>query len=531
MGRIGVVLSAIIFTTILASAHLVAEEQKIQLRGPKGTDHLQRGKNFGPIDETHTLWSIAKSTRPNTRVTVYQMMVALFKKNPHAFADNNLNHIKVGSMLVIPSLDEINQINPEEARLRADEDESDWSSIVHGKGVPAKSIEKRTKSKSAKVADIENVKKEIKTKLVDIKENQKARFDEIKDKVVDAAGTVKAIKDENEQLKGQLKDVTDKITDIDKRLDEGTEEFDKIKDATKEILEKQEKQIALQEEELNTAFNQFKKLASENLAVQIALGVVPALIAILMLVFFLKRRKRQEEEPEFAMPEAAPAVAEKSMPLEPDMPEDDFDMGIGDSAEDDLADDSDAIQLDVDDGFDLGEDSLDLPEDDSLDDLLEEESFEDDTLDDLLDGDDDLGSLEEDSVDLVPEMDSDSDSLEDDSPEEIMVETNIDDLMEEGDHDLAGDGDLAQDLDEIELDLDASDEESLDVDLDSALSEDDASVDESSDLDLDELLSEGGESDLAPDEEELVVELESDADDDLDASLVEDISEISLEEA
>ncbi len=54
-----------------------------------------------------TLWAIAVRVRPSRQVTVQQTTLAIFKANPDAFANNNINRMKAGYNLYIPSLSEI----------------------------------------------------------------------------------------------------------------------------------------------------------------------------------------------------------------------------------------------------------------------------------------------------------------------------------------------------------------------------------------------------------------------------------------
>lgn len=56
---------------------------------------------YGPVKSSDTLWSIAKRLRPDSSVSMDQMMVALLKANPNAFLDNNIHGLKKGAVLRI----------------------------------------------------------------------------------------------------------------------------------------------------------------------------------------------------------------------------------------------------------------------------------------------------------------------------------------------------------------------------------------------------------------------------------------------
>ncbi len=63
--------------------------------------------SYGPVSRQETLWSIASRLRPSTQVTVQQTMLALYHKNPQAFAGNNINSLLKGARLQVPHLTEI----------------------------------------------------------------------------------------------------------------------------------------------------------------------------------------------------------------------------------------------------------------------------------------------------------------------------------------------------------------------------------------------------------------------------------------
>lgn len=82
-----------------------------------------RGMDNEPDTETvviqsgDSLWNIALATRPGNDVSVQQMMLAIQRANTNsdAFIGNNINGIRAGRVLRIPSREEINAINQEQA--------------------------------------------------------------------------------------------------------------------------------------------------------------------------------------------------------------------------------------------------------------------------------------------------------------------------------------------------------------------------------------------------------------------------------
>lgn len=66
---------------------------------------------YGPTRHNDTLWSVAESVRPDTGVSIEQTMLGLLRANPEAFIDNNINNLKEGYVLRIPSREELTSIS------------------------------------------------------------------------------------------------------------------------------------------------------------------------------------------------------------------------------------------------------------------------------------------------------------------------------------------------------------------------------------------------------------------------------------
>ncbi|MBS0556832.1 MAG: fimbrial protein FimV [Proteobacteria bacterium] len=62
---------------------------------------------YGPVAAGETLSEIAGATRPDDKTNLDAMMLALLKANPNAFYRDNINALKRGAILRIPSADEI----------------------------------------------------------------------------------------------------------------------------------------------------------------------------------------------------------------------------------------------------------------------------------------------------------------------------------------------------------------------------------------------------------------------------------------
>ena len=86
------------------------------------------GGTFGPVGRTDTLWSIASQMRAQG-VTTQQMMLAILKANPQAFAANNVNALRAGSILNIPSADVVAQRTASEAVAEVGRQNTNWKQL------------------------------------------------------------------------------------------------------------------------------------------------------------------------------------------------------------------------------------------------------------------------------------------------------------------------------------------------------------------------------------------------------------------
>ena len=62
-----------------------------------------------------SLFRIAMENRPDQSVSLQQTMVAIQRLNPNAFVDGNLNRVKAGERLLLPSIGQIRDISLNDA--------------------------------------------------------------------------------------------------------------------------------------------------------------------------------------------------------------------------------------------------------------------------------------------------------------------------------------------------------------------------------------------------------------------------------
>jgi len=82
---------------------------------------------YGPVRRNDTLWSIAEKVRPDTGVSIEQTMLGLLRANPQAFINNNINNLKEGYVLRVPSREDMASISRSEALREARAQYTAWS--------------------------------------------------------------------------------------------------------------------------------------------------------------------------------------------------------------------------------------------------------------------------------------------------------------------------------------------------------------------------------------------------------------------
>jgi len=80
---------------------------------------------YGPVKSGDTLGKIASATKPSD-VSLEQMLVLLARNNPDAFSGKNMNRLKTGKILQLPSADQFAGISEADARKEVKVQARDW---------------------------------------------------------------------------------------------------------------------------------------------------------------------------------------------------------------------------------------------------------------------------------------------------------------------------------------------------------------------------------------------------------------------
>ena len=401
----------ILFVLLLVnfSAFAFSQSAPTQIRGPKSSDNAFTQQQFGPLTASDTLWRIAEQVKPNDSVTTYQVMYALFLKNPGAFNDANFNHLRPGAVLILPDLREIRSVDAEQARRKADLDDQAWAERTR------REAEARARAR------------EQTTKPNQVQQQTLAELNALKDNYQSSMQLIEGIARENEQLRGSLGRVQQELEGLKNQLAEDSE----LQQQLNQLLQQQQ-QILAEQEARRQAEEAARLAASENQLAQllnnplswVLAAITPALLALFGVMVWIRKRGQKTEQVVAAATKEPVAPVGYQSPVPPLDNSQDFDdslFTLDDSllddafetpatakagavtknlGDDDLPDFSDDILLDDFDNADpLKSELLDVPQDESLDFSLDDDTqITTDTADDLMLPDSDELSFDADNI-------------------------------------------------------------------------------------------------------------------------------------
>jgi len=87
---------------------------------------------YGPTKRNDTLWQVAREVRPDEGVSIEQTMLGLLGANPEAFVRNNINNLKAGYVLRVPSREELTSVSRAEARRESQAQYEAWRAARGG---------------------------------------------------------------------------------------------------------------------------------------------------------------------------------------------------------------------------------------------------------------------------------------------------------------------------------------------------------------------------------------------------------------
>ncbi|EAQ64165.1 hypothetical protein MED121_00995 [Marinomonas sp. MED121] len=425
----------------------------------------------------NTLWSLADKTNQSAQLTVYQTMMAIQALNEDAFYANNINLMKEGAILRLPTKEQIALFNKAMSKQEFDKQNQAWMDLKRN-GRIAKEIESaqlNTQADSKPASKVRAISEDTLSLITGasvLPENASSSNEGNSQKVAQLEQELSATKENLDKETREKAELGQKLDDLNSQL-ATLEELISLKDAQLAELQQQfmSAQNALQEQK-NTVdqlleadqLRREKEMIEEQSFINqffgnpifVSIASVFLLLIGVLVGFLIKRSSKKKDEgdelsefdlasesiaPVAAVAVAADAKAESELTQEKEEDDDDpfsfdFDGAVGE----------DTVEDEID--TDLDTDISDDPFADDLDDNdIEDQAFGDDieetNLEDQAFGDDafadDLELDLDDAEEGVTEEDfgfdlDDADDLEvvdEDEIPTIEPEPEIEDEFEE----------------------------------------------------------------------------------------------------
>ena len=435
----------VVFIAVLVNfpSAVLAQENATQIRGPRGSDAPPAPLTIGPLSPSDTLWRVAQRVRPDANVSLYQVMYALYLKNPEAFLEGNLNHLRPAAVLTLPTLAEIQQVDISVARQKSEQDDQIWA--ARQKAASNKSQATQTAAAASAEPTVQ-----WQAELSRIGEQQRQELDSLRSQFAESIQLVDTIADENLQLKTSLAKVQQELELIKLQLGDDSAMQQQIELLLQQQAELLQAKAAQDEAAAEAERSDWQQWLKHPLAWVLA-ACIPALLVLLSILLWVKKRSQHTEQiVSAATTESAPDPGYHS-PLPPlDNTEvDDSLFEIDDALLEEAFTESDeptaAVAdpddlLEFDDELSFEDDSLLPAEHDAalLDNQTDADALDDFDPDNIL-SDTDLSALlaAADDDDVI-ELAEDDTAVEADTPPEPLPEPDdfdIDDLIEEVDLD------------------------------------------------------------------------------------------------
>ena len=97
----------------------------LALAPPAGAQQAA-GSTYGPVQRADTLWELAIQFRGDTPVNAQQAMIAILRANPGAFVEGNINALRTGVTLRVPTAADMAAVSPGEASAEFARHEEAW---------------------------------------------------------------------------------------------------------------------------------------------------------------------------------------------------------------------------------------------------------------------------------------------------------------------------------------------------------------------------------------------------------------------
>ncbi len=182
------------------------------------------GDTYGPVKSGDTLNKIASSVKSDS-VSLEQMLVALYRENKSAFIGNNMNQLKAGQILRVPSAADAGKITRVEAQKEIKVQVSDWKGYRDSVAGAAQSMAPKTSTANEGAGKIAVAKPDSPAAPTASGDQLKiAKSDSSTGKAGGAGGKaspqdqLNALKEESIAKDNRLKEANSRVSELEKQI-------------------------------------------------------------------------------------------------------------------------------------------------------------------------------------------------------------------------------------------------------------------------------------------------------------------------
>ncbi|MCS0194458.1 AAA family ATPase [Vibrio alginolyticus] len=272
---------------------------------PAPPANTQPSRFFGPTGENQTLWSIASELRPSRGVTVQQTLLAIYRINPQAFENQNIHELIPGSLLRVPSLEQVQSattaqavaiMKAHEAKLKQPKptNRATPAQRVTEQPKPQIKVEPKPATKPETVAAKEpkptpKTIPVIPAPPVTTSPQGEKQVSALKDKLQGSQSELESLEEKNHRLRLMLSEVQSEVETLKSELNDE----ERIRSEVEKLLAEERQRLAEQQRMQPSTMD---KILSNGWLVGLAALIPGALIALLVVMLLGRRSKAKEEE-------------------------------------------------------------------------------------------------------------------------------------------------------------------------------------------------------------------------------------------
>lgn len=203
-----------------SSSNRIVQQQDTRTKPSERLNSANDSPSRVTILRNDTLWEIAERVSP-AGVSVHQTMHALKRENPNAFINDNINQIKAGYVLNVPTADEIRQFDANRAAQATRQDYNQWTS---------------SKSNTSSVAQVASGAPQGELTL--------ASANDIASTDAAALEKISALQSENTELNDRVQSLEQQLNDLNRLLQLKNSQLAVVQQQSVDVLEQQAEPVS-----------------------------------------------------------------------------------------------------------------------------------------------------------------------------------------------------------------------------------------------------------------------------------------------